>query len=143
MPKVSKSALVKFSADDMFNIVDDVALYPEFLPWCGSTQVISRSPDALEASIEIAHGGINKTFSTRNRMQKGKMIELQLVNGPFHHLHGFWRFDALGDDACKVSLDMDYEFSSKMLGLIVGPVFNKIANTLVDAFCERAGNLYG
>ena len=143
MPTVSKSALVKFSAVDMFNIVDDVALYPEFLPWCGSTKVINRTADTLEASIEIAHGGINKTFSTRNRMQTGKMIELQLLNGPFKHLHGFWRFDALGEDACKVSLDMDYEFSSKMLSLIVGPVFNKIANTLVDAFCERAGKLYG
>ena len=76
-------------------------------------------------------------------MQTGKMIELQLLNGPFKHLHGFWRFDALGEDACKVSLDMDYEFSSKMLSFIVGPVFNKIANTLVDAFCERAGKIYG
>jgi len=143
VPKVSKSALVNFSANDMFEIVDNVALYPEFLPWCGSTEVISRSSDTLEASIEIAHGGINKTFSTRNRMQKGKMIELQLLNGPFHSLHGFWRFDALGENACKVSLDLNYEFSSKILGLVVGPVFNKIANTLVDAFCERAGKIYG
>ncbi len=143
MPKVSKSALVKYSADDMFHIVDDIAAYPEYLPWCGSTEVISRTGDTVEASIEIAHSGINKTFTTCNRIQKGKMIEIELINGPFRHLHGFWRFDALGDNACKISVDMEYEFSNKMLSLVVGPIFNKITNTLLDAFCARADKIYG
>ena len=143
MVNISKSALVSYSAQEMFEIVDDIASYPQFLPWCGSTQIIQRNEDTVEAAIQITHSGINKTFTTRNRNQKGKMIEVQLVNGPFRHLHGYWRFERLEDNACKVSLDMDYEFSSKILGLLVGPIFGQIANTLVDAFCTRATKLYG
>jgi ribosome-associated toxin RatA of RatAB toxin-antitoxin module len=76
-------------------------------------------------------------------LQPGKIIEVQLIDGPFKHLHGFWRFEPLGDNGCKVTLDMEYEFSSKLLGLAIGPVFTQIANTLVDAFCKRAESLYG
>lgn len=143
MPTISKSALVPFSAAQMFALVDEVPEYPKFLPWCGGAEELSRDVDSVRASVTIAHSGINKSFTTLNRLQQDKMIEMQLVDGPFKHLHGFWRFEALSETACKVSLDLEYEFSSKLLGLAVGPVFNQIANSLVDAFVTRAEHLYG
>ena len=143
MPTINKSALVEFKPHEMFCIVDDVEKYSEFLPWCGASSVLSRSEDEVKASVEISHSGIKKTFTTLNRLQPGKIIEMQLINGPFKHLHGFWRFEPLGDKGCKVTLDLEYEFSSKLLGLAIGPVFTQIANTLVDAFCKRAESVYG
>ncbi len=143
MPSIRKSALVPYTALAMFNIVDDVKSYPKFLPWCGGAEELSRDTDAVKASILIAHSGIKKSFTTLNRTQSGKMIEMELIDGPFKHLHGYWRFDGLGEQGCKVSLDLDYEFSSKLLGLAIGPVFNGIASSLVDAFCQRADSLYG
>lgn len=143
MPTINKSALVAHEAGDMFDIVDDVESYPQFLPWCGSATVQSRSEDEVQASIEIAHRGIRKSFTTRNRLQKHKAIEMQLVDGPFKHLHGFWQFQKLGDNACKVTLDLEYEFANKLIDLAIGPVFGQIANTLVDAFCKRADEIYG
>lgn len=143
MTTIAKSALVNHSAAEMFALVDDVAAYAEFLPWCGGSEEISRSEDEVSATVVIAHSGLNKAFTTQNRLQKPKMIEMTLVNGPFKHLHGFWRFESLGDDACKVSLDLEYEFSNRLISMVVGPVFNQIANTLVDSFCQRAEVIYG
>lgn len=143
MPSVNKSALVEYGALDMFNIVNDVEKYSDFLPWCGSSTVLSRTDDEVKASVEISHSGINKTFVTLNRIQPGKFIEMRLIEGPFKHLHGFWRFTSIGDKGCKVTLDLEYEFSSKLLGLAIGPIFTQIANTLVDAFCKRAEAIYG
>lgn len=140
---VSRNALVPYAAGEMYALVDDIAAYPRFLPWCKSTTVLSRNEDEVRASIELARGGIQKSFTTCNRNQRNKMIEMRLVEGPFHHLEGFWRFDALDERACKVSLDMDFEFSNKWVGLAIGPVFNQIANSLVDAFCQRAVEVYG
>lgn len=127
----------------MYALVDDVKSYPEFLPWCGGAQELHRDADEVRASVTIAHSGLDKSFTTRNRLQKNKMIEMMLINGPFKHLHGYWRFDALADDACKVSLDLEYEFSSKLVGLALGPVFSQISNALVDSFCRRAQVVYG
>ena len=143
MTVINKSALVSYDAGAMFDIVNDIEAYPEFLPWCGSAQVISRNEDEIQASIQISHSGISKVFTTRNRLQKNKMIEIQLVDGPFKHLHGFWQFKNLGNQGCKVTLDLEYEFSSKLLSMAVGPVFDQIANSLIDAFCKRAADLYG
>lgn len=143
MPSVNKSALVEYKPQDMFDIVNDVEKYSEFLPWCGSSSVLSRSDDEVKASIEISHSGIKKTFVTLNRFQPGKIIEMQLVEGPFQRLHGFWRFVPIGDKGCKVTLDLEYEFSNKLLALAIGPVFSQIANSLVDAFCKRAQTTYG
>ena len=143
MPTINKSALVSYEASDMFAIVDDIESYPQFLPWCGGASVASRNEDEVQASIQISHGGINKTFTTRNLLQKDKMIEMHLVDGPFKHLHGFWQFKKLGDNACKVSLDLEYEFSNKLVSMAFGPVFGQIAGTLVDAFCKRAEEIHG
>lgn len=143
MPSIHKSALVPYSTAQMFALVDDIGSYAQFLPWCRSSQVLSRSEDEVRATLEIAHGSLRKSFTTRNRTQMDKMIEMRLEEGPFRHLEGFWRFDVLGEQASKVSLDLDFEFSSKLVGLAMGPVFSQIANSLVDAFTKRAVQVYG
>lgn len=143
VPTISRSALVPYSAAEMYALVNDVESYPQFLPWCRSTRVLSRNEDEVRATIELARGGIQKSFTTCNRLQKDKMIEIRLVEGPFHHLEGFWRFDALDEKASRVSLDLDFDFSSRILSLAFGPVFGQIANTLVDSFQKRAVQVYG
>ena len=146
MPVVNRHALVPYSAAEMFALVDDVESYPQFLPWCKSATVWSRDDDEVRASVELAKGAIQKSFTTLNRLQHNKMIEMRLIEGPFHHLEGFWRFDGLGEreaSACKVMLDLEYEFSNALLAMTVGPVFNQVANKLVDAFCQRAEAVYG
>jgi ribosome-associated toxin RatA of RatAB toxin-antitoxin module len=143
MTTISKSALVSYSPAQMFALVDGIEAYPEFLPWCRGANVLSRTDDEVRATIELSKGGVEKSFTTCNRNQKNKMIEMRLVEGPFRQLEGFWRFDALGDDGCKVSFDLEFEFASRMLGMVVGPVFSQIANSLVDSFHKRAVEIYG
>jgi len=141
---IRKQALVPYTPAQMFALVDDIHAYAEFLPWCSGTEVLSRSTDEVRAAISIAHGALHKSFTTHNRMQQDKMIEMRLVEGPFKHLEGFWRFEVLGEGAaCKVHLDLDFEFSNRLVGMALGPVFSQIANTLVDAFCRRAEQVYG
>ena len=143
MATVKKSALVLYSAAEMYNLVNDIESYPQFLPWCRSDKVVPYSEDELRATIEMAKGAVHKTFTTNNRMQKHKMIDIRLLEGPFQRLEGYWRFEPLRADACKVSLDMEFEFSSTLLRKVIEPVFKQIANSLVDAFCKRAVELYG
>lgn len=143
MRSVKKSALVPYTTQQMFELVYDVESYPQFLKWCGGARILSRDDDEVRAQIEIAKGGVHKAFTTRNRVQWGKMIEIRLVEGPFRRLEGFWRFDALGDDGCRVSLDLDFEFSSRIVAMAFGPIFNQIANAFVDSFCQRARQIYG
>lgn len=143
MTTISKSALVAYSAPQMYALVNDIESYPEFLPWCGGSQILSRNEDEIRATVEISHGSLNKAFTTCNRLQKDKMIEMRLEEGPFKRLEGFWRFDILGEQACKVSLDLEFEFKNRLVGLAMGPIFSQIANTLVDAFSKRAVDVYG
>ncbi|MDH5423773.1 MAG: type II toxin-antitoxin system RatA family toxin [Gammaproteobacteria bacterium] len=144
MPLISRQSLVMYSPAEMYDLVNDVAAYPDFLPWCRSSHIISQTDDVIEASVEIAKGSLNKSFATRNLLQANKMIEMKLLEGPFKHLEGYWRFMPLKDpSACKVMLDLEFEFNSKLVALAVGPVFSKIANTLVDSFCKRAVEVYG
>ncbi len=143
MTAISKSALVHYTPAEMYALVIDIEAYPQFLPWCSGSAILSQDEDEVRARVELSKGGVEKTFTTSNRHQQDKMIEMRLVEGPFRHLEGFWRFDPLGDGACKVSLDLEFEFASRMLGLVVGPVFSQIANTLVDSFQKRAVDVYG
>ena len=143
MATVKKSALVMYSAAEMYTLVNDIENYPQFLPWCRSTRVVLCGQDELRATIEMAKGAVHKTFTTRNRMQPERMIHIRLLEGPFQHLDGCWRFEPLRADACKVSLDMEFEFSSTLLRKVIEPVFKQIASSLVDAFCKRAVDLYG
>lgn len=143
MASVSRSALVPYSADQMFSLVADVNAYHEFLPWCGDSRVLKEEGNTIEGCILISKAGFEKSFTTRNHMQPGEMVEIQLVEGPFRHLEGFWRFHALRDDACKVTLDLEFEFSNKVLTVAFGKVFTQIANSLVDSFVQRAKQVYG
>lgn len=143
MPAIHRSALVPYQPSEMFSLVDDVESYPKFLPWCKSARVLSRGEDEVRAQLELMRAGFEKSFTTCNRLQQNKMIEMRLVEGPFRHLDGFWRFEPMGGGACKVSLDLDFEFSSRLMGMALGPLFNQIANTLVDSFCKRAVDVYG
>jgi ribosome-associated toxin RatA of RatAB toxin-antitoxin module len=143
MTKIYKSALVIYDAARMYDLVDAIDTYPTFLPWCRSSEVLHRQGELVEARIEIAYGKFNKGFTTRNRHIAGQSIEMQLVDGPFRHLRGVWNFTSLGTDGCKISLDMEFEFTSILLGLTAGPIFSQIANSMVDAFTQRAKQIYG
>ncbi len=143
MTAIHRSAIVPYSAARMFDLVADIPAYPQFLPWCGGARIVSAQGDEVIAAIDIAYGNVHKTFSTRNLMQRHKMLEMQLIEGPFSHLQGFWRFDALDEEACKISLDLQFEVANKLAGLVLTPVFSNIANQLVDSFHRRAIDLYG
>ncbi len=143
MPNIYRSALVPYTQEQMYRLVDDIKSYPEFLPWCSQANEIERTEDAVKAAISIAKGSLHKTFTTKNSLTQYHEIEMELIDGPFKKLHGFWRFDRLDEHACKVSLDLTFDFSSKMLSLTVGPLFSQVANTMVDSFVERAKVIYG
>ena len=143
MTHINKSALVPYSAEQMYALVDNIPAYSEFLPWCQSAEELQRSETEVEGSLFIAHSGLKKSFTTRNALDKPNSITMQLVEGPFKHLKGVWQFQPLGDEGCKITLDMDFEFSNRILSMTVGPVFNEMVNRLVDAFIERAPKVYG
>lgn len=142
MPDINKSKLVPYTQEQMYELVNDIDSYSEFIPWCVSSQVVSSSPDEVKGTLAFARGGLHKEFTTLNRLQPHKMIEIRFVNGPFKRLEGFWRFEPKESGQCLVSLDLEFEFSSRLVKLVFGPIFNQVANTLVDAFCKRADSVY-
>jgi ribosome-associated toxin RatA of RatAB toxin-antitoxin module len=128
----------------MYDLVNDVGAYAEFLPWCKSSKVIEQSEQTMIASIEMSRGVLNSTFTTKNNLQPGSMIELSLVDGPFRKLSGSWRFETLkSENACKIILELDFEFDSKLMSIAAKPVFTQIANSLVESFSKRAVEVYG
>ncbi len=143
MPKIARSALVMFPAQAMYDLVSDVESYPEFLPWCEDAKVLKKEGELVEAALVIAKGRIRQAFSTRNRMNYGVSIEMDLLEGPFSKLTGQWHFKPLGPEGCKVSLEMDFEVSSKLLRATLGSMFGQVMNTMVDAFSQRAEHVYG
>jgi ribosome-associated toxin RatA of RatAB toxin-antitoxin module len=142
MHRVDQSVLVTHSAEELFRLVDDVERYPEFLPWCGGTTVKTKNDDVTEAAIVINFHGIKQSFTTRNTKQFPSRMDVQLIDGPFKTLQGHWNFYPLNEHACKVELVLEYEFTSKWLEKIVGPVFNQIASSLMEAFVRRADSLH-
>ncbi len=143
MTTVSKSALVKFSANQMFDLVDDIESYPQFLPWCSGSRILKREDDIVEAELLISKAGFNKTFATRNRSEGGGKLFMTLLDGPFSSLDGVWDFIPLREDASKISLDLEFEMQGKFASLAFGAVFNQICNTMVSSFTERAKQIYG
>ncbi|MFV8833687.1 type II toxin-antitoxin system RatA family toxin [Aquisalimonas sp.] len=143
MTTISRSALVPHSAKAMFDLVNDVDRYQEFLPWCSDSGVLERSGDELKAYVTISKGGVSRSFTTRNRAQPGKMLEVRLIEGPFKRLDGYWRFQPLREDASKVSLDLEFEFSNSIVRMAFGRVFDQVANRMVDSFVTRADEVYG
>ena len=135
--------LVGHSAAQMFALVDTVERYPEFLPWCGGTELIHRDPHVLRAAIQINYRGIKQRFSTENPKEEPHWMRIALIDGPFKSLEGEWRFIELGESACKIEFHLCWEFSSRLLERLVSPVFSHIANNLVEAFVRRARKVYG
>ncbi len=145
MKTVHKSVLIWHSAQQMFDLVADVTKYPEFLPWCDQGSVVATHDDGVTAEVGIALGGLRQTFTTRNTHVPGREVNLHLVDGPFSRLDGTWSFTPVGNEqnACRVALALNYGFKSAALSVLVGPVFDKIAGSLVDAFVKRAEAVYG
>jgi ribosome-associated toxin RatA of RatAB toxin-antitoxin module len=127
----------------MFDLVARIEDYPKFLPWCGGVEIRERSENKVVASIGINYHGVKQSFTTANENEAPTIIRMKLVDGPFKCLDGVWTFKPLREDACKIELDLRYEFSSGLLDKVVGPVFGMIANSMVDSFCKRAETVYG
>jgi ribosome-associated toxin RatA of RatAB toxin-antitoxin module len=149
MKQVRKSVLLTYSAPEMYTLVVDIPSYPQFLPWCEKAEVLTRDDTGMTAKLHLAYGGLRHAFTTRNEHVAERSVTVSLVDGPFSVLDGSWRFVPLalpGADsvpACKVEFDLRYAFSSRPLELVVSPVFDKVANTFVDAFVKRAAQVYG
>ena len=143
MALVEKSVLVSHSARQMFDLVDQVEHYAQFLPWCSGTDVLSRDAVMVVATIHIDFHHLKQSFTTENTRQTPKVIQIRLREGPFQQLDGLWRFTELTTEASKVELQLRYEFSNKLIENLVNPVFSLIAGNLVDAFVERAERIYG
>jgi ribosome-associated toxin RatA of RatAB toxin-antitoxin module len=143
MAVVHKTVLINYSAEQMFKLVDGVEDYPEFLPWCGGVEVAEREDNKLKAKIKINYHGLKQSFTTENTNTPPSSMAMRLVEGPFKHFEARWNFKVLREDACKIEFDMQYEFSSRILESVIGPVFSMIANSFVDSFCKRAEIVYG
>lgn len=143
MAVVHKSVLLGYSAQQMFELVARIEDYPKFLPWCGGVEIRERTENRTVASVGINYHGVKQSFTTSNENAPFETIRMKLVDGPFKCLDGVWTFKALRADACKIDLDLRYEFSSTLLDKLVGPVFGIIANSMVDSFCKRAETVYG
>ncbi len=142
MPQISRSALVPFSAAQMYQLVNDIHSYPKFLPGCASSRVINVSKNEMTAAVEIARAGINKSFTTRNILINNQSIKIQLVDGPFRRLLGAWSFTPLSPQACKVELHLDFEFTHRLSELTFGRVFKELAGSMLQAFTQRAQEIY-
>ncbi|HZV61534.1 MAG TPA: type II toxin-antitoxin system RatA family toxin [Methylophilaceae bacterium] len=142
MAQVEKTVLVGHSAQRMYALVDTVEDYPKFLPWCGGVDLLERDESTTVATLHIDYHGIRQNFTTENHKTFPNMMEIRLVNGPFRHLEGHWRFIELEENACKIEFRLNYEFSNFLLEKLISPVFSHIANTFVDAFVHRAEQVY-
>lgn len=142
MSQISRSALVPFSAEQMYRLVNDVDSYPAFLPGCTGSRVLEASPQQMTASVDVSKAGISKTFVTRNTLTDNQSIHMQLVDGPFRKLSGGWRFTPLSDEACKVELNLDFEFTNMLVELAFGRIFKELASSMVQAFTQRAKEVY-
>jgi len=146
VPTVNRKALLPYSCRQMYDVVNDVESYPKFLKWCERARLLEHGETELKAALTLAKGPVRQSFTTANEMIPGREIRLRLEDGPFRFLSGLWRFEPIGDDdegGCEVSLHLEFEFKRGLVNRTFGQVFNPISNTLVDAFCQRARELYG
>ncbi|MCQ1059963.1 SRPBCC family protein [Photobacterium sp. DNB23_23_1] len=142
MPQISRSALVPFSAKQMFELVNDVESYPAFLPGCSGSKILESSELHMMAAVDVSKAGIKKTFVTRNDLTDSRLIAMQLVDGPFSRLVGGWHFTELDAEACKVELKLDFEFTNGLVEAAFGKVFRDLTNNMVSAFTQRAREIY-
>lgn len=143
MAQISRNALVMYSCEAIYDLVNDIERYPEFLPNCSGAKLIESNNGQMVASVEIKKGPVCKTFTTRNTLTSSREIAMELVDGPFQYLSGRWVFTELDVNACKVELTLEYEFSSRLIEVAFGGVFKEVANNMVLAFTQRAKAVYG
>lgn len=141
MTEVRKSRVVEYSCAQMYELVNDIERYAEFVPYFSEVEVHHRDEDEVQATVYISAAGMQKSFTTRNRLQPNKMIEVRLVEGPFSHLEGFWRFDP-EPQGCLISFDLEFDFAGRMFSMFLGPIFEQVTDKMVDAFCDRAAVIY-
>ncbi|MFS2222004.1 type II toxin-antitoxin system RatA family toxin [Pantoea sp. B65] len=142
MAQISRSALVPYSAEQMYQLVNDVDAYPEFLPGCTGSRVLEFAENQMTAAVDVSKAGISKTFVTRNTLTDNQSINMQLVDGPFRKLTGGWNFTPLSEAACKVELNLEFEFTNMLVELAFGRVFKELASSMVQAFTQRAKEVY-
>jgi ribosome-associated toxin RatA of RatAB toxin-antitoxin module len=142
MPFIQHSLEVPYNVSEMYKLVNHIEKYSEFLPWCTKSSVVSQDEDSIQACLTLTGGGLSKSFTTSNRLQKNKLIEISLINGPFKHLEGYWSFETTSRGS-RINLNLEFEFSTRLLALAFSPIFEKVANTLVQAFSDRAKQIYG
>jgi len=138
MKNIARSAIVEHSAAEMYALVENIEAYPEFLPWCTAAQVHERLPGRTRAMLTVGVGGLSHAFTTLNDTRPGEAIDMHLVSGPFRRFEGRWRFVALAPDACRIEFSLQYEFSSRVLGKVLSPLFDGMADSMVEAFVRRA-----
>jgi len=143
MPSINRSALVMYSVEQMFQLINDVLAYPQFLPDCSNSKIITTDDNSVTAALLVSKAGLKKWFTTKNTFISNQQVQLDLVDGPFNKLYGNWLLTPLSEDACKVSLELEYEFSNKIFDLAFGRVFNHLTNNMVQAFTQRAKEVYG
>jgi ribosome-associated toxin RatA of RatAB toxin-antitoxin module len=142
MKRIARSAIVEHSAAEMYRLVDDIEAYPSFLPWCASVSVHERRPGSTRATLTARLGALRQSFTTQNVNIPGEAIEMRLVEGPFRRFRGEWRFVPLGEHACRIEFTLEYEFKSRTLGRLLAPLFDGIADTMVEAFVRRAAEVH-
>ncbi|EKE73996.1 type II toxin-antitoxin system RatA family toxin [Gallaecimonas xiamenensis] len=142
MPRIERQAHVPYSPQAMFDLVNDVPSYPAFLPGCVASRVLSQGPASMTATLDVAKGPVRKSFTTRNSLFAPDRISMELVNGPFKFLRGDWLFLPHGDQGCMVRLEMEFEFSSTLVGIAFGGIFQQLTHAMVNAFCQRAREIY-
>ena len=138
MKNIARSAIVEHSAAEMYALVENIEAYPEFLPWCTAAQVHERLPERTRATLTVGVGGLSHAFTTLNDTRPGEAIDMHFVSGPFRRFEGRWRFVALAPDACRIEFSLQYEFSSRVLGKVLSPLFDGMADSMVEAFVRRA-----
>lgn len=143
MTQINRTALLPFSARQLFDLVCDIESYPHFMDGCVGAHILHRAEDVLEARLDLAKGGIRQSFSTRNQLVPERAMTLELIDGPFEAFAGRWEFQALGDAGAKLSLNLEFRFNNAVLGAAASRLFDKVTNNLVDAVGERARQVYG
>ncbi len=140
--RVERSALVNYSAAQMFDLINDIEAYPQFMDGCVGAKILVRGDDWLEARLELSKAGVSQSFVTRNQLQPPHSMSMNLVDGPFKYLRGVWRFTPLSEQACKVTFELEFELQNRLLGMAVGKLFEVVSNKQVDALCARAKQVY-
>lgn len=142
MPIIEHSAIVPFSTSQMYDLVNDIEQYPAFLPWCPQATVLHRNEEEIKATLHFSQGILGKSFTTLNTLSPSKRVEMRLVEGPFQHLEGAWHFEAMEDKTSKITFNLSFEFNNKLLALTIGPLFQNMIGTMVQAFSDRARQIY-